>query len=89
MLVYREVASMVTSRMLEGRGVGKEWRMERKWLESLMCEGRDNGAARVIGFVDFREDIEGGGARIRDMKERNVKGGEILCGTKGLKERED
>ena len=46
---------------------GKEWRMERNWLESLMCEGRDwmmgwrwkstkvegsnNGAARVIGFV--------------------------------------
>ena len=41
MLVYREVASMVTSRMLEGRRVGKERRMERKWLESLMCEGRD------------------------------------------------
>ena len=20
---------------------GKEWRMERNWLESLMCEGRD------------------------------------------------
>ena len=24
-----------------GKGVGKERRMERKWLESLMCEGRD------------------------------------------------
>ena len=45
--------------------------------------GRNNGAARVIGFVDFREEIEGGGARIRDMKERDVKGGEILCGTNG------
>ena len=37
------------------------------------------------GFVDFREEIEGGGARIRDMKERDIKGGEItvsfgLCG---------
>ena len=26
--------------------------------------GSNNGAARVIGFVDFREKIEGGGARI-------------------------
>ena len=26
MLVHREVASMVTSRMLKGRGVGKDWR---------------------------------------------------------------
>ena len=52
-------------------------------------KGSNNGAARVIGFVDFREEIEGGGARIRDMKERDVKGGEILCGTtNGLKERE-
>ena len=42
----------------------------------------------VIGFVHFREEIEGGGARIRDMKERVVKGGEILAGTNGLKERE-
>ena len=41
MLVYREVISMATSRILEGREVGKEWRMERKWLESLICEGRD------------------------------------------------
>ena len=24
-----------------GRGVGKVQRMEWKWLESLMCEGRD------------------------------------------------
>ena len=23
------------------KGVGKERRMERKWLQSLMCEGRD------------------------------------------------
>jgi len=51
-------------------------------------KGSNNGAARVIGFVDFREEIEGGGARIRDMKERDVKGGEILGGTNGLKERE-
>ena len=35
------------------------------------------GQVRVIGFVDFREEIEGGGTRIRDMKERDVKGGEI------------
>ena len=42
-------------------------------------KGSNNGAARVIGFVDFREEIEGGGARIRDMKERDVN---------GLKERE-
>ena len=41
MLVYREVTSMVTSRILKRRGMGKEQRMERKWLESLMCEGRD------------------------------------------------
>jgi hypothetical protein len=34
-------------------------------------EGSNNGAARVIGFVDFREEIEGGGARIGDMKERD------------------
>jgi hypothetical protein len=33
---------MVTSRMLERRGVGKERRIERKWFESLMCEGRDS-----------------------------------------------
>ena len=31
---------------------------------------RNNGAARVIGFVDFRE--EGGGAGIEDMKEGDV-----------------
>ena len=37
---------MVTSRMLEGRGVEKERGMERKWLESLMCEGRD----RTMGW---------------------------------------
>ena len=41
-------------------------------------KGSNNGAARVIGFVDFRKEIEGGGARIRDMKERDVKGGENL-----------
>ena len=51
-------------------------------------EGSNNGTARVIGFVDFREEIEGGGARIRDMKKRDVKGGEILDGTNSLKERE-
>jgi hypothetical protein len=37
----RDVTSMVTSRILGGRGVRKEHRMGRKWLESLMCEGRD------------------------------------------------
>ena len=84
MLVNREVTSMVTSRIFEGSGVGKERRMVRKWLESLMCEGRDwtmgwrwkstkaeirsvtvkgsnNGTASVIRFMDFREEIEGGG----------------------------
>ena len=30
----KEVISMVASRVLEGKGVGKEWRM--KWLVSLM-----------------------------------------------------
>ena len=48
----------------------------------------NNGAARIIGFVDFREEIEDGGGRIGDMKEKDVKGGEILVGTNGLKERE-
>jgi hypothetical protein len=33
--------------------------------------------------VDFREEIEGGDATIGDMKERDVKGGEILGGTNG------
>ena len=28
----------------------------------------NNEAARVIGFVDFRKEIEGGGAGIADMK---------------------
>ena len=83
MLVYREVKSMVKSRILGGRSGGK-------WLESLMCEGLEvevnksrnplsdrvegsnNGADRVIEFVDFREKIEGGGAGIGDMKERDV-----------------
>ena len=51
-------------------------------------KGSNNRAARVIGFVDFKEEIEGGGARIGDMKERDVKGREILDGTNGLKERE-
>ena len=51
-------------------------------------KGINNGAARIIELVDFREEIVGGGARIRDMKERDVKGGEILGGTNGLKERE-
>ena len=46
-------------------------------------KGSNNGAARVIGFVDFREEIEAGGAKIEDMKERDVKGGEILGGTNG------
>ena len=35
-------------------------------------KGSNNGATRVIGFVDFREEIEGGGARIGDMKERDI-----------------
>ena len=39
-------------------------------------KGSNNGAARVIGCVDFMEEIESGGARIRDMKERDVKGGD-------------
>ena len=51
-------------------------------------KGSNNGVARVIGFVDFREEIEGGGARVRDMKEKDIKGGEILGGTNDLKERE-
>ena len=34
--------------------------------------GRNNGAARVIGFLDFRVEIEGGGAGIGDMKEGDV-----------------
>ena len=33
-------------------------------------KGSNNRAARVIGFMDFREEIEGGGAMISDMKER-------------------
>ena len=37
-------------------------------------KGSNNEMARVIGFVDFREEIEGGGARIRDMKERSCVG---------------
>ena len=41
---------------------------------SERMKGNNNGAARVIGFVDFREEIEGGGARIRDMKERSCVG---------------
>ena len=35
-LVYREVTLMVTSRILDGRGVGKEWRKVRKWFKSMM-----------------------------------------------------
>ena len=34
--------------------------------------GSNNGAARVIEFVDFREEIEGGGVGIGDMKQRDV-----------------
>ena len=37
---------MVTSRILEGRGLGKEQRMVRIWFESLMGEGRDS----IIGW---------------------------------------
>ena len=36
--------------------------------------------------MDFREEIDDGGARIGDMKVRDVKGGETLRGTNGLKE---
>ena len=43
---------------------------------------------RVIGFVDFREEIEGGGTRIGDMEERDVSRGESLEGTNSLKKRE-
>ena len=32
---------MVTSMILQGWGEGKEWRMVRKWFESLMQDGRD------------------------------------------------
>ena len=38
--------------------------------------------------MDFREEIEGGDSRIRDMKERDVSRGESLERTNGLKERE-
>ena len=34
--------------------------------------GSNIGVARVIGIVDFREEIEGGGAGIGDMKGRDV-----------------
>jgi hypothetical protein len=51
-------------------------------------KGNNNGAARVIGFVDFREEIESGGGRIGDMKERDVTGGETMGGTNGWKESE-
>ena len=34
MLVYKEVPFMVTSRILDGRRVGKAWRFVRKWLKS-------------------------------------------------------
>ena len=34
--------------------------------------GRDNGAARVIGFLDFRDEVDGGGVGIGDMEEGDV-----------------
>ena len=33
-------------------------------LLSERVMGSDNGAARVIGFMDFREEVEGGDARL-------------------------
>ena len=34
--------------------------------------GSDNGAAGFIGFLDFREKTEGGGARIGEIEEGDV-----------------
>lgn len=39
-LVYKEVASMVTRMVSGGKGSGKDLRRSRKWLVSLMKEGR-------------------------------------------------
>jgi len=56
---------------------------------SYRAKGSNNkGVARVIGFVDFREEIEGRGARIGDMKEREFMSGETMEGNKDLKESE-
>ena len=38
---------------------------------------RDNGAVRVIGFMDFREEVERG-MRMRDMEEEDVLRGETM-----------
>ena len=54
-----------------GRWFGDEVNKSRNSLSDRM-KGSNNGAARVIGFVDFSEEIEGGGAGIGDMKERDV-----------------
>ena len=51
--------------------------------------GSSNGAARVIGFIDFREEVEGGGAGIGDIEERDVLQGETMEGASVLKESEE
>lgn len=41
MLVCKDVTSMVISKIVMWRGIGKEWRMMKKRLVSLMWEGKD------------------------------------------------
>ena len=48
--------------------------------------GRNTGATRVVGFMDFGEEIESGSVRIRDMEEEDVLAGKTTERANSLKE---
>ena len=51
--------------------------------------GGDIGAARIVGFMDFGEEVECGGAGIRDMEEGDVLDGNAMERASVLKEDEE
>jgi hypothetical protein len=50
--------------------------------------GRDNGAVRVIGFMEFREEVEGRDSGIGNMEKGDILGRETIDGASVLKESE-
>ena len=62
---------MVTSRILEGRGVGKERRIVRKWLEArvgVVCK------IGVLGLKVFPAEVAGKGGNISNQAEFQEEG---------------
>jgi hypothetical protein len=43
--------------------------------------GRENGAARIVGFKDFREEVESGCATIGEVEEGDILGVETMEGS--------